>query len=154
MSIKLIAALLLGAVLPVHALDLKPRHPDEPADYTFNQRFSAESALRTTGYLRSIIESFRTMTRMTKDKLSAKELKEIGNTDWDIQHLGGPNHTNAVDGTILKQDYLIKKLEYELAVERSKSGKDDAAKVAAALKDYRKAEETFQTFWNKFGIAD
>jgi hypothetical protein len=148
------ALLISTSALANAALDLKPRHSDEPAEYTFNKRFSMDSALNTVQHLRSILTSFQTMTRMTKDKLTAKELQDIGNTEWDTQHLGFANHPNVIEGTLLKQDYLIKKLEYDLALERSKSGKVTAEELSKAQKDFKMAEGAFQRFWDKFGVAD
>ena len=136
------------------ALNLKSLHPDEPAEYTFNTRFSIENALEVVDKLGPMLVSFRKLTEATRGKLTAKQLKAIGNTEADTQSLGFTNAPRAIKGTLLKQDYLIKKLRFELAVQQSKTDPLAVEKATAAEKEYLEAEKTFQNFWNSFKIAD
>ena len=154
MLVNLAAGLLLCAMSAHAGLDLKPISPDEPADYTFNQRFSVDTALRGAKQLESILASFRKLTEKARRKLDPTTLKEIGNTDGETQTIAFANLPRTIQGTVLKQDYLIKKLQYELALEKSKTGQVTAEKVAETEKEYKKAEEAFQALWNGFRIAD
>jgi len=81
-------------------------------------------------------------------------LAKIGNTSWEMQNLGFVNHVEVVKGTILKQEYLIKKLTYELAQIKSKSGEMNQRDLSKIKREYENAEKQFQEFWNTFGIAD
>jgi hypothetical protein len=149
------AALLVAASTPAMAeLHLKPVSPDEPVEYTLNHRLSVESALGAANSLKSILNSFRVLTEKSRGKIAARELKKIGNTARDTQDVGFTNLPRTIEGTLLKQDYTIKKLKYELAQEQSKSGRASATQVAAAKTEYEKSEEAFQKFWNGFGISD
>lgn len=151
--LTLIAA--AAMVISAHAeLDLKPVHPDEPAEYTFNQRFSVENALRTVDFMSSALESFRKLTEQSKSKIPKEQMKKIGNTDWDIQNLGFRNAAGAVKGVLLKQQYQIKKLTYDLALQKSTAKGIDAEELAQAKAEYQRAEKTFQEFWNSFGVSD
>ena len=149
-ALGLVLILGLAAAPNCSALDLKQLHPDEPADYTFNTRFSVENALRSADQVSSIFNSFRKLTDASRGKLPVKKLKEIGNTDSEMQTLGFTNIPGAIKGTLLKQDYQIKKLRYE-ALQLAKAEPD---KLASAQKDFKQAEETFQKYWNSFGISD
>ena len=141
--------------LPAHAeLNLKPVHPDEDADYTFNQRFSVQDSLSTLNQINSALESFRKLTELSVGKIPEEKLKEIGNTGWEIQNLGFMNWGGAIKGTLYKQDYLIKKLEYELALEKAKNGKTNKDELLTAEKAFNEAEKKFQAFWNSFSIGD
>jgi len=135
-------------------LNLKPVHPDESADYTFNERFSSKHSLESLATIKSALDSFRKLTETAANKISKETLGKIGNTSWEMQNLGFVNHVKAVKGTILKQEYLIKKLTYELAQTKSKSGETNQRDLLEIKREYEKAEKQFQEFWNTFGIAD
>ena len=135
-------------------LDLKPMHPDESADYTYNERFSSKRSLESLTTIKSALDSFKKLTEEVANKISKETLTKIGNTSWEMQNLGFVNLVEAVRGTILKQEYLIKKLTYELAQRKSKSGGINQRDLLEIKREYEKAEKQFQEFWNTFGIAD
>jgi len=147
--------LIMAVTFPVHAeLDLKPVHPDENAEYTYNQRFSTENALQRLKQIESALQSFTQLTDISRNLISKDKLKKIGNTEGDIQTLGFMNWPGAIKGTILKQDYLISKLRYDLAQKKLKLGEINSEEVLAAQKEYEKAEREFQAYWNSFGVGD
>jgi hypothetical protein len=151
----LLVCFVLAVSAPSYAeLDLKAVHPDEPADYTFNERFSAKQSLQSLDSIISDLESFRRLTEAAAGKLSKKELEKIGNTGWESQNLGFVNQVNSIKGTLLKQEYLIKKLAHELAQRKLKAGESKQKEALEAEREYKKAEKQFQTFWNDFGLAD
>jgi len=135
-------------------LNLKPVHPDESAEYTYNERFSSKHALDGLARIKSALDSFRKLTEIAAKKISKETLSKIGNTSWETQNLGLVNSVEAVKGTLLKQEYLIKKLTYELAQTKSKSGEINQRDLLEIKREYEKAEKQFQEFWNSFGIAD
>jgi hypothetical protein len=146
---------ILAISLSAHAeLILDPIHPDEPADYTYNERFSTRSSLNSLDAIKSSLESFRKLTEASAGKIPKDTLTKIGNTGWEMQNLGFPNHVGTVKGTLLKQEYLIKKLTYELAQTKSRSGEVSQADLSAAKADSEKAEKQFQDFWNSFRVSD
>jgi len=148
---------LISLVIAVYAeLGLKPVGPDdgEPVEYTFNQRFSLKNALRSLETINSALMSFEKLTKESKTFVSEKKLKEIGNTDWETQNLALPNCIGAIEGTLRKQEYLIKRLSYELAQEKATSGEINKKQLRNAQKEKQQAEKSFQTFWDSFGIAD
>lgn len=134
--------------------NLKSVHPDESADYTFNERLSCKHSLESLNIIKSALDSFRKLTEAAANKISKERLSEIGNTGWEMQNLGFANHVEAVKGTIVKQEYLIKKLTYELTQRRVKSGEMGQKDLLDAKMEYEKAHKQFQEFWNTFGIAD
>ncbi|PKN25437.1 MAG: hypothetical protein CVU64_19925 [Deltaproteobacteria bacterium HGW-Deltaproteobacteria-21] len=143
----------LAISLSAHAeLILDPVHPDEPADYTYNERFSTRSSLESLNAIKSALESFRKLTEASAGKIPKKTLAKIGNTGWEMQNLGFPNHVGAVKGTLLKQEYLIKKLTYELA--QSKAREVSKEDLSEAKKDCEKAEKQFQDYWDSFSVSD
>lgn len=135
-------------------MDLKPVHPDESAGYTFDKRLSTRNSLESLTAIGSALDSFRKLTQAAAGKISGDRLAEIGNTGWEMQNLGFVNHVEAVRGTVLKQDYLIKKLSYELAQRKSKSGEISERDLLEAKGEYEKAEKQFLEFWDAFGVAD
>ena len=135
-------------------VDLKSVNPDESADYTYNKRFSSKRSLESLATIKSALDSFRKLTETAANKISKETLAKIGNTSWEMQNLGFVNHVEAIKGTILKQEYLIKKVTYELAQRKSKSGEINQRDLLEIKREYEKAKKQFQEFWNTFRIAD
>jgi hypothetical protein len=150
----LIVCSIILLTVSAHSEAFKPVHPDEPAEYTFNERLSTDRSLDSLAIIQSALESFRKLTEAAAGKIPKGKLSEIGNTGWEMQNLGFVNHVEAVKGTLLKQDYLIKKLTYELAQTRSKTGETDQKTLSETKSEYEKAEKQFRQFWDDFGIAD
>jgi hypothetical protein len=147
-------AIILMSVSSYGEMTLGPGHPDEPAGHTLDQRFSTTNSLQSLAAVQSALESFRKLTEAAADKIPKKRLAEIGNTGWDMQNLGFVNHVGTIKGTLLKQDFLMKKLAYELAQLRSKSGEVSQRDLLESKAEYEKAEKQFQQFWSTFRIAD
>ena len=154
LRVLLVCLIIVTGALAYGEPPLKPVHPDEPASHTFEERFSTGRSLESLAAIQSALDSFRELTKAAADKIPEKKLAEIGNTGWEMQNLGFVNHAGTVRGTILKQDYLIKKLTYELAQRKLQSGEMDPKTLLEAQGEYEKAEKRFQEFWSAFGIAD
>jgi hypothetical protein len=135
-------------------LKLRPIHPDEPAEYTYEKRFSLDMALSSLQRIQASLGSFRALTEEAKGKISGKRLKEIGNTDWETQHLGFKNMPGCIEGALRKQDYLIKGLRYQLAKEKLNQKAITEAELLETKKAFQQAEKSFQAFWDGFGVAD
>ena len=150
----LVCSIIVTGVLAYGEPPLKPVHPDEPASHTFEERLSVGRSLESLAAIQSALDSFRELTKASAGKIPEKKLAEIGNTGWEMQNLGFVNHVGTVRGTILKQDYLIKKLTYELAQRKLKSGEIDPKSLFEVQGEYENAEKRFQEFWSAFGIAD
>jgi hypothetical protein len=151
----LIICSLISISVSAHGeLNLKAVHPDEDIDYTYNQRFSAKQSLDSLGFIHSALDSFRQLTETAANKISKDQLEEIGNTGWEMQNLGFPNHVQGVKGTLLKQEYLIHKLKYELAQIKLKTGDINQKEFLEIEVEYNKSEKQFQEFWNSFHISD
>ncbi len=152
--ILLVVIVLFTAQTAYAELTLKPIHPDESVEHTLNQRFSLEYSLQNLEQINSSLDSFAKLTEISKNKISKKQLEKIGNTDWEIQNLGFTNWSKTIKGTLLKQEYLIKKLEYEIAKKRLKLGEINKPELIKSEKEYKRVEKAFQTFWNSFFIGD
>jgi len=157
---KLIAAILTGMMVVTLSsftqaeMNLRPVHPDESAEYTYNKRFSLDEALTSLDRVRLYLESFRLLTEEAQGSISRKRLKEIGNTDWETQYPGFKNIPLCIEGTLRKQDYLIKKLLYESAKHGVKDGTVGGKALSEAKRAFEDSEKSFQTFRDNFGIAD
>jgi hypothetical protein len=151
----LTGVLVIGLVASAYGeLKFRPIHPDEPVEYTYEKRFSLDMALSSLQKIRASLMSFRTLTEETRGKISKQKLKEIGNTDWETQHLGFKNMPGCIEGALRKQDYLIKELRYQLAKERLKQKAIDEKELLNAQRAFEQAERSFQAFWDNFGITD
>ncbi len=155
-KVSIVILLMIFIALPVIGqLRLKnDLNPDETVDHTFNKRFSLENSLRRIKQVREALASFCKLTEKSRGKLSEEEMSAIGNTDGERQNMGFHNWVGAIEGTLRKQDYQIKKLELELAREKYKSGRLEEKELKQKEACYKKAEAEFQKFWDSFVIVD
>lgn len=115
--------------------------------------FSA--AVESLRFIDREMTSFRELTTKTSKSLSERERREFQDRFWENQHLGYPNHRNVIEGTLKKQDYLIKKLEYELAKERLAGGKKiPAAEINRLKETYEITERELEKYLKNYQIAD
>jgi hypothetical protein len=137
-------------------LDLKPvgAPDDEPVEDTLQRRFSRENALQRMEQIESALASFQRLTETVKAAAPDTKLDKIGNLDWETQNLGFGNWSGAVKGTLLKQQYMIAQLQYELSRERWRRNKTSKAEMTQTRQEYEQAKQAFQEFWNSFSIAD
>ena len=61
------------------------------------------------------------------------------------------NWTGAIQGTLLKQDYLLKKADFELAKYQLRDGEITQAQYDEREAAFRKVEADFKEFWKGFG---
>lgn len=97
--------------------------------------------------MRGFLESFRDLTQRARGRLTAADLRAAGNTSREMQGIGFHNIPLVVEGTLLKQDYQLKQLEYELAQLRRARGEVSDREVERARGAYAAATKRFQVFW-------
>ena len=80
---KLYVILLLSVlVLPIYAeLILKGHHPDEPSEYTYNQRFNFNNALGSLEQMKAALKSFTQLTNEIK-----KSPRRSYATEWKYKN--------------------------------------------------------------------
>lgn len=130
-------------------LNLSNRHPhgaDGPAQ--FATAYALGPALLRLDQMRGFLSSFKQLTVRARGRITATELNEAGNTGGDMQSIGFHNIPLVVEGTLLKQDYQLKQLEYELAQLRRVRGEVTDQDVERARDAYASATKRFQVFWD------
>jgi hypothetical protein len=110
---------------------LDPVHPDEPVSHTYNTRFSLENAL----------------TRLSLLKEQGGELSEEAAMAFN-------NSVGALEGTLRKQEYELKRLEFELAKHQYRDGHITKEQLDEKGSAYLRGTEDFKSFWTNFGISD
>ncbi len=120
----------------------------------FTDAYTLGAALSRLDQTRGFLASFRELTERVRGRLLAADLRSIGNTGWEMQNLGFHNIPIVVEGTLLKQDYQLRQVEYELARLRRARGEVAEEDLERAKNAYREATERFQSFWNTRRYAD
>ncbi|NLJ34554.1 MAG: hypothetical protein GX349_08195 [Firmicutes bacterium] len=136
-------------VIPADAFALENLQGEDLED-----RFSLTESLTQLEQLREILISFRELTEECRGKISPETLREVGNTGWEMQHLGFHNLPNTLEGTLRLQDYEIKKLEFTLAKEQYEKGEITLADVEEAQAAFLAVREGMQEFLKAYTIAD
>ncbi|MBN1294154.1 MAG: hypothetical protein JXB48_20130 [Candidatus Latescibacteria bacterium] len=131
-------------------LNIKAKMDEEPLDYTLNRRFSSQEAYFRLGQLRKFIKSCVSLMKENPQGILEKEVK-IKEMSLDFEIV---NWSNCLEGTIKKQEYLIAKLQYELARERYEAGKIGKEVFDSQENKYIQAKDDFETFFNSFQIVD
>lgn len=149
-----VVMILLALCLTVGLPHITSANTPQFSDTINSERFTFDSALTGVNYINGWLKSFRELTNMTDDRITSEEKIQVGNLGKDIQSLGFYNWAKSVEGTLIKQNYDICKLEYELALERLETGKVNQAEVAEKEKRYQESAKVLQDFLNKFHIAD
>ena len=149
-------SIILLSVITLAGAELKsgPTPKDERAEYAFEHRFSLDNALSSLESVQGSLESFRDLAEEARDKILKEKLERIGNTDRETQAPGFPGRIKSIEGTLRKQDYLIKKLQYQLIQEQTKQGTGKKKELALAQEAYAQAERSFQEFWDEFKGKD
>jgi hypothetical protein len=130
-------------------LNLSKRHPDAADGATeFATEYAPGAALQRLDQMRGLLASFKRLTAQVRSRLTEAELRDAGNTSREMQSIGFHNLPLIVEGTLLKQDYQLKQVEYELAQLRRARGEIAEQGVERARNAYADATRRFQLFWD------
>lgn len=130
-------------------LNLSKRHPDgmEGPD-EFERGFIADSALKRLEQVRGFLNSFRQLTDDVRRGQPSSELLKTANTSREVQTIGFHNIPLVIEGTLLKQEYQLAQVRYELAQLKHAQGGLTDQDLAAARSAYVRATRRFQVFWD------
>lgn len=152
---SLIGMVFLTLVFSPGALAEKKEAADRAATVeSADREFSLDEGLFAVEVTRECLQSFRKLTEEAKGKISKAKMKEIGNTEWDMQVLGFHNHSGTLEGTLKKQDFLIKQLQFELVQCQAKEGSAKEEDVQQARKALEASRKAFQEFKKNFHRKD
>lgn len=134
--------------------EVKKIHPDEPSNFTHDIRFSSSEAITALRLINNSLDSFKKIT----EAAAAEEpiiLSDYKNTDWETQNIGFSNAIITVEGALLKQNYLIQKLNYLQAICNEKNGStSETATVESLRKEFQRAEKKYSEFIEKTTLRD
>lgn len=106
-----------------------------------------QNALKQLTLSKSALDSFRGLT----DKLKSQGNVEINNveyTGWEIQNRAFVMMMQTIEGTLLKQDSLLKAYQLELMKVQSQISQSGQDKVATGEADYQKSKDMFNQYWD------
>ena len=129
-------------------LSLKKRHPDgKEGREEFDQDYSAKIGIERLHQMESFLDSFRKLTDLSRSKASAEALSAIGNTDREMQSIGFHNIPIIIEGSILKQNYQLRQVEYRLAQLQILGADITPQELEQKRAAYAEATRNFQEFW-------
>jgi hypothetical protein len=109
-------------------------------DGTYSVDYLVSDYERIQGYLRS----FSLITEKAAKYLSQAEKSEIGNLDGETQTLGLGNIPRRLKGGIYDLYYIIKKLDFELALKLYEDGEISREDLEMKSSDYIKAKDEYE----------
>ncbi|MEL6496536.1 MAG: hypothetical protein AAFQ41_15650 [Cyanobacteria bacterium J06623_7] len=135
-------------------LDLPSVHPDVEVVDTYEGQFSTDNAREDVARIEAALYSFHELTLKAELALGADAIAKIDNTSLEIQTIAFPNWLNTLTGTLAKQNYQIKKLEYALARKQFNLGEIERTTLESKQAQYIEARSDFQDFWRSLSIVD
>jgi len=123
-------------------------------EYKDEGRFALPNALKRLGQIKASLESFKKLTTLSQGKLSKKTLKKVKNTSWEEQKLGFSNWSTAVEGTLIKQSFMIEKLKLQVAQKAFESKEINRNAYEKQKMLLVHAKKRFDTFMNAFKVRD
>lgn len=135
-------------------LKLNPVRPEESAEETFSRTLHISAALDSLNTLKEALVSFRKLTETARLSIPPEKLKEIGYTEWDMQNIGFRNLPQIIEGTLLKEEYLLKTSELEAAKIKFERKEITEEKFLEAQSAAKQAKEQFLLFWETFRLTD
>ena len=139
--------LILVLLIGIHSVGVSSGQIDD-------ERFTYSESLKNVQKIDGWLKSFRDLTNLTGGSISPEDKLKVGNLGWEMQNIGFYNVVKSVEGTLRKQNYDIRRLEYALALERQAAGKISQAEVDVKEKEYQEAKDDVRAFLDKFHIAD
>ena len=112
------------------------------------------SALQSLERMKEFLSSFRSLTEAASLFIPAARMKKIGNTDWETQNIGFRNMPQIIEGVLRKQEFLLRKLEYEAAQAECRQKKIEAEALKSAEQKFVEAEAGFRSFQSTFHLTD
>lgn len=119
-------------------------------DGSYNSRDGIESFYEVRTFLRS----FEKLTEKTKKYLTKEEIEEIGNLDGMTQTLGLANIPIDIIGALYDQKYIIKKLDFEVAIKKYQDGEIDQETLNNIKEAYFLAKQEYEEFIKKTSYGD
>lgn len=133
-------------------------------EYGVEKGLTMPRARESLERMRKALASFSILTdqvlfseRFTDDQsesYTGSGIKDINFTDWETRHLGFANWPRLVEGTLIKQDYLIKKLTYALEQAKSDPEMDEPSQLRKLRDEYETALVTLNNFLEDFQYVD
>ncbi|MDH5571444.1 MAG: hypothetical protein OEY89_06740 [Gammaproteobacteria bacterium] len=143
---KFLSVFLICLTCSVRAgVSLEDNQPDEGKQFIYDNRFTVDNALLEFKKIEDSLEEYRQLTEQIRSNQKIN-LSAIKSSNWELQNLGFHNWLLSVKGTLLKQDYLLKKYKYESLPEKVSQNK--------AREEYRQSEVKLQLFLDNLKIAD
>jgi hypothetical protein len=157
MNLKCILGMILGVMVILSAAPAE-RNATGPArgqeGELTDEEFSLGGGVFSLNIIRESLGSFQKLTAEVAGKIPPEKLKEIGHTDWEMQTLGFSNHPGIVEGALLKQDLLIKQLQWELVQLKVKAGTAGEKDLLEAQNALDVARQAFEKFKSAFRLKD
>jgi len=153
-QVVLVAFLVMGPSVASEGQVVRPEAQDENEAAAESAGYDLDSALFSLGVMHECLGSFRNLTELVRDRISEAQLKQAGNTDWEMQTLGFENHPGIVEGTLRAQDLRIRRLELELARRLVEEGSLDAVSLERYRSNWESSRGSFQQFLSTFRRRD
>ena len=151
---NIVIVLILMSSVVVGDIEFKDmNYPAGETQETIYNGFTLSKSISNVNRLKDILKEFTAITRLIeskKGKVTEKDLRAFKHTTWDVQTIGFSNLISNLKGTLLKQDYQIKKLTYELAIKSNK----EQSKIKLLKSEFIKSEKKMQDYLDNFEIVD
>lgn len=132
--------------------------PNGEYGYTLEQpldsSYSIEHVQNEITIISSYLNSFRLLTEQVENTLSVAQKNVIEHLDWAIQNIGFHNRQLRINISVYELDLIIKKLDFEAAINKFRLNEVDETTVEHKEKVYLEAKVNFENYIANVGFAD
>ncbi len=136
----------------VDALLNRPLSPRQ-STITLNQRLSVDQSIKRVQQVDRVLSRVRQLTANDRAEPANPPPATAALITAETQSLNH-NWVGSVAGTLKKQDYEIKKLEFELAQKQFKDGEIPKTLLDQKQANYQKSARELKSFINSFRMTD
>lgn len=116
-------------------------------------KFSIENASTSIVIIKESLNSFKKMVE-TSENEDPIILKEYKHTNWDMLNLGIPNNISIIEGVLIKQNFIISKLKYDLSLEIKKNHTQSSIDINTLKNNYIANEKKYKTYLKNTNFID
>lgn len=120
----------------------------------YDGSYSIDNIYFSYSYIVKYLDSFKKLTTALVNEITDELKDSIGNLDWDIQTLGFINHPQNVLVGVHEQNFIIKKLDYELAIKKFALNEINIDRLNEKKAIYLNSKEEFEEFTKNVVFAD
>lgn len=154
--VVLLLVILAGLLLQPVVADLETQGEEQTlqAGSGACETFTQENALQDLGRLHGVFDAMKNIAEEQTPDTAISGSAEFEHAELQEQALAFSKGLSSVEGALYRQQYELRKTQYELAKERAAKGAISPAEVQRAKVAFEQSEKAMHEFWERYHAAE